>query len=582
MLRFVSPDQSTAHSLKSVPGAYLIGPDSVPIAGEVVLDHGMIRCEKGTREAASLAIQVELGQEKLSKLNQAQLLGDELNSKLTKDLGVTLRPLGVWTLQTCLLPDRDRPYILSIELARHRLMLFMTKLEDWQAFDSPEETLAMELFDLAREVFTKALVASRSEDESVKDASWLGFLSLWIALEASERLSLDQARKDFHTRINGTMYLSICEDTEITKRSKPVLHPSRGGVVLPTKPALGSIVSPGMLNDQTKSAAKNVCDFISLPMRWIELEPLEGEYAYTPTDQWIEWAIRTAKLPVVAGPVIDFRPQSVPDWLYIWENDYDTLRELVYEHLKAVVTRYRRTVSRWTVCSGLHCGEHFKLDFQQMIDLTRICVLVVRKLHPRAKVQVEIVEPWGEYHTRDRRSLPPRLYAEMLTQSGIPIDSFSLRVQMGSYESGMGTRDLMAFSSMLDQYAMLDRPITISAMGVPSGPLKPTDTDQLHADPGYWRQHWTQAGQARWLEAFGAVAMSKPFVESICWQELADPSGVTEMRTGGLLDRRCQPRQVNQTYAQLRESVQAGELPSRLFEKSFFDLRVEASSPTNP
>lgn len=561
MLRFVSPDKSTALSLEVLPGAYLIGPDSVPIAGEVVVENGVIRCEKGTREAASLALQVDLDTARLETLGQTDPILDD----------IVLRPLGVWALQTCLLPDRDRPYVLAIELARHRIMLFLTKLEDWQAFDIDPDTQVMKLFDIARQTFTKALVASSAHSADIAEASRLGFLSLWIALEASERLSLFQTQRDFAPRMSGELYLSVSEDHGITKRAVPVLHPSRGGVVLPTKPAIGAVVSPSVLNDQSKAAVRKACDFISLPMRWVEMEPLEGEYAYTPTDQWIEWAIRTAKMPVVAGPVIDFRPQSVPEWLYIWENDYETLRELVYEHLKAIVTRYRRTVSRWTVCSGLHCGEHFKLDFQQMIDLTRICVLVVRKLHPRAKVQVEIVEPWGEYHTSDRRSLPPVLYAEMLTQSGIPIDSFSLRVQMGSYDSGLCTRDLMAFSSMLDQYAMLDRPIAISAFGVPSGPLTPSSDSQHNAEPGYWRQRWTEEGQAQWMSAFGAVALSKPYVESICWHELADPSGATEMRTGGLLDRRAQPRPVLDRLIELRDGVQTGNLPARLMGNGFLD-----------
>ena len=160
----------------------------------------------------------------------------------------------------------------------------------------------------------------------------------------------------------------------------------------------------------------------------------------------------------------------------------------------------------------------------------------------------------------------------MLTQSGIPIDSFSLRVQMGSYESGLCTRDLMAFSSMLDQYAMLDRPIAISAFGVPSGPLSPSkDAQGRGAQAGYWRQRWTEEAQAQWMSAYGAVALSKPFIESICWQELADPSGTTEMRTGGLLDRRAQPRPVFERLVELRKAIQTGQLPSRLLDDGFLN-----------
>jgi Glycosyl hydrolase family 10 len=567
MLRFVAPENTITLSQQLLPGAYLVGPDSVPIAGEVVVEDGLIRCEKGTRESASLALQIDLDAERLRQLNQTQPVIDD----------VSLQPLGIWTLQTCLLPDRARPYILELELARHRIMHFLTKLEDWQAFDIAPDSLVMRLFNIARETFTRALVASSEHTGSVEEASRYGLQALWIALEASERLTMLQAQRDFKSRMSGELYMSVSEESGITKRAMPVLHPTRGGVVLPSKPAMGSVVSPAMLSAQTKAAVQESCDFLTLPMRWVEMEPIEGEYAYTPTDQWIEWAIRHAKLPVVAGPVIDFRAASVPEWLYIWENDYDTLRELVYEHLKAIVTRYRRTVSRWTVCSGLHCGEHFKLDFQQMIDLTRICVLVVRKLHPRAKVQVEIVEPWGEYHTNDRRSLPPVLYSEMLTQSGIPIDSFSLRVQMGSFESGLNTRDLMAFSSMLDQYSMLDRPIAISAFGAPSSPLSGGDDSHLHAQAGYWRNNWTESSQAEWMSAFGAVALSKPYVESICWHELADPAGPTEMRSGGLMNQQLEKRPVFDRFTQLRNAVQSGKLPDEIFANDFF---ARISDPT--
>ncbi len=562
MLRFLAPDNSATIAHELLPGAYLIGPDSAPIAGEVLSEDGIIRCEKGTREAAAMALQIDLDAQRLATLGQDGPVIDDIE----------LRPLGVLVLQTCLLPDREKPYILAMELARHRIMLFLTKLEEWQLFDLPGDDQTMRLFEVARATFTQALVVA-GEPGSAERASRLGYRALWIAIEASERLTLMQTRRDFLARMDGSLYMAVSEDSGISKRALPVLHPARGGVVLPTRPVVGASVAPGMFSEPIQSAAIRACDFITMPMRWIDMEPIEGEYAYTPTDRWIEWAIRTARMPVVAGPVIDFRPHCVPEWLYIWENDYDTLRELVYEHLKTVVTRYRRTVSRWTVCSGLHCGEHFKLDFQQMIDLTRICVLVVRKLHPRARVQVEIIEPWGGYHTSDRRSLPPLLYAEMLTQSGVPVDSYSLRVQMGSYKSGQSTRDLMALSALLDQYAMLDRPISVSALGAPMSALLPEEHPESYAHPGYWREPWSEPAQAQWLSAFASVALSKPFIESVCWHELIDPLGTTEMRAGGLMDRKSRAREAFTRMVELREAIDAGGVPDRI---KHFDLLTPA------
>lgn len=549
MLRFVSLDPAPM-TLDPIPGAYLIGQDNVAIAGEVTKRDGIIVCEKGTSEASALAVQLELDQSRLDLLE-----GD------TEVEGITLRPLGQWTLQTCLLPQRQAPYLLVLELARHRIMVFITKLEEWQAIESAEGTLAMRLFEAARKAFVEALVQAPESIQPDSKAAKLALRALWIALEASERLALQQAANDFPLRTNGSMYEQIDEERSATTNRKPILHPARGGVVLPLKPAVGTLVSPNVFAPMTQDAVTRACDFITLPMRWIEMEPAEGEYDYSKTDRWIEWAIRSARIPVVGGPLIDFRAASVPEWLYIWENDYETLRELVYEHIKTIVTRYRRTVTRWTVCSGLHTGKHFKLTFEQMMDLTRICVLVTRKLHPRAKIQVEITQPWGEYHTHDRSSLPPLLYAEMLSQAGIQIDAFSLRVQMGSYRPGLQTRDLMAFSAMLDQYATLDRPITVSSFGVPSSKIAPRDELPTVCHAGTWRQPWDEAAQAKWLSSYGAVALSKPYIESICWHELADTSGPSDMRTGGLMDIKGLSRPALDRLSDLRTAIAESTLP---------------------
>lgn len=545
-----------------LPGASIVGPDSVPVTGSAVAEPGLIRCDKTNSEAAALSLQVNLDASALASLGPC-LLPD----------GTALRPLGQIVLQTCLLPDRDRPYLLTLELARHRVMLILNKLEEWQAFESLAADPVMPVIDKAREAFTQALVALPRTEAPSDESDRLALRALWIALEASERLAIRQAQLDFGAPTRAEMLARAADDLA---PGQPVLHPTRAGLILPQPPAVGVAISPLVFSDPAKDLAAKVADFITMPMRWIEMEPAEGEYAFARTDRWIEWAIRTAKVPVVAGPVIDFRPHAVPDWLYIWENDYDTLRELVYEHMKAVVTRYRRTVNRWTVCSGLHANRNFTFTFEQMIDLTRICVLVTRKLHPKAKVQVEIVEPWGEHHSADRRSLPPTLYAEMLAQAGIQFDTLALRIQMGVPAPGLAARDLMAFSAMLDQYAALDRPIAITAAGAPAAPIDLTDEEYQGLSGGSWRQPWSNQAQADWASAFLAVALAKPFVQSVCWQDLADPAASAEMPRGALADASGTPRPVCERLNELRAAIAKGDMP----EPARILPRPRAAAPT--
>ncbi len=579
MLSFVLFESDPDRVAQMLRAAHLVGPEDVPIAGEI--DHdpaaGMVVCMKTTGEAAGLSLQVDLDEDEAPEARSPLewLLGDPPTDD---ESSAPMPPLGSLVLQTCLLPERDEPYLLSLELARRQIMVFLNCLEEWRLFDLPPESGPMRAFESARHAFTRALVAQRSKEAGAiagycPKADAIARQALRLAVEAGERLALCNAATDFEDRMSGRTYAHIVERLTGAppkpRQMRPVIGGERAGVTLPMRPAIGCAVAPGAPTEALQKVVQGSCDFITTPMRWIDMEPSEGRYAYADTDRWIEWAVRRARLPVVAGPLIDFRSTSVPDWLYIWENDYETLRELVYEHVRSLVTRYRRTISRWTVCSGLHSNENFQLSFEQMMDLTRICVHVVRKLHPQGKVQVEISRPWGEYHTHNRRSLPPSLYAEMLTQAGVQIDAFAVRLQMGAPERGLCARHLMSISAMLDRYAALDKPLAISAVGAPSAPLTepatpPDDPDELSPSPGRWRAPWSPGTQADWLSAVCSIALSKPYVQSVCWQSLSESSSRPEMVSGALVDASGAARPGVERLAELRGAVHAAAVPARL------------------
>jgi hypothetical protein len=539
--------------------ALLIGPDEIPMQGSVVIKPGIVQAEKNQHQAAALLVQLPI----------------TLDSPGT--------PLGLLAVQTCLLPERPEPYLLSIEVARHRIMLFLNKLEDWGLFDLPAETPCMQAFEDARQRFNAALVAQRDTSRTEEtahgfcpQADRLATAAIAMAIHAGEQLTMLHADRQLRHRISGAAYKEAHAHLarltpEVPSPGSPILVPGSGNVVVSGPPAMGVAVSPGQFSEPQQRALQASCDFVSMPLRWIDMEPVEGKYSFATTDRWIEWAVRTAKLPIVGGPLIDFRPQCTPDWLFIWENDYETLRELVFEHVQAVVTRYRRTIFRWTVCSGLNVNTNFKISFDQIMDLTRLCAMLVRKLQPSAKIQVEVAQPWGEYHAFNRRSIPPYMYAEAVTQAGLNIDALGLRLQMGHAEPGLATRDLMSLSAQLDRFAALERPIAVSALGAPSapvpvGPYRPragADAEDAY-EPGYWRQPWSEASQADWLTQALAICCSKPYVQSVCWQDLSDPPpsvAAAEMPFGGLLLPNGQPKPAFNRFAQFRASLKAGQSP---------------------
>ncbi len=284
--------------------------------------------------------------------------------------------------------------------------------------------------------------------------------------------------------------------------------------------------------------------------------PQEHDFISEPIDQWIE-LLNKKRVPVIAGPVIRLDEPSVPDWMVIWEHDFDMLREMAYEYVQKVVQRYRRAVAAWNVVAGLPTNAAFRLNFEQVIELTRLLIAQVKTLIPTARTLITITHPFGEYHAKGRASVPPLLYAEMVAQAGISFEAFGLEIEMGVPAPGMFDRDLFQISCLLDKFSTLGRPVFVTAVGVPGRATPdPDDISEGRRDPahaGRWHRPWDQNLQAEWMEAVYQIALSKPFVESIAWGDLADMH--QHLPGGGLMDDMLKPKPVFTKLQQLREKI---------------------------
>ena len=122
----------------------------------------------------------------------------------------------------------------------------------------------------------------------------------------------------------------------------------------------------------------------------------------------------------------------------------------------------------------------------------------------------------------------------------------------------------MQVSNLLDQFSAFAKPLTVT-IGAPSGqspsllddePDKSGDfgqRDQDGHDCGYWRKPWSQQVQSHWLAALFQIALSKPMVDSVAWDELVDhPSN--DISQAGLLDLRMQPKSAFQRLVQFRRT----------------------------
>jgi hypothetical protein len=502
----------------SLGHAYLFEQRGVASPGSVELEGGLVRANKAAPRTVGIGIQYDVDDP------------DEPGGSL-----------GRLLMQTCLLPERDEPYLLSFELARRRIMMMLEELEERGLFGLPSDDPVMSRFTQAREAFLQALVLQRKEpDDRLSgfsiEADRQAKRAIALSVAAGEELITRESDRLITHRATGEEYAHAFKvarsgpEGDAIAEGAPVRAPAASYTVVRGMPRVGCAVDTRSISDPVTSAAAKACDFVVVPMRWIDMEPSEGAYSFASTDKWIEWAVRTGRKNVTAGPLVDFRRSAVPEWLHIWENDYETLRELVYEHVRQLVIRYRRTVGTWTLTSGLHASRDFSLAPEQAIDLTRVCAMVLRKLHPKATLVVEVSQPWGDY-ADPKGDLPPTLYCQLLSEAAVSFDAIGLRLQMGSPAPGGGVRDLLSISHLLDRYAEFERPLAISACGAPS--------TNIGEQPGWWKSGWTPETQARWLTEVGRLAASKPYVRSFAWHQLSDGQGdrkPIEMESGGLVD----------------------------------------------
>ncbi|MGB0715972.1 MAG: endo-1,4-beta-xylanase [Phycisphaerae bacterium] len=485
MLSFVVYQYGEVPANLDLSGAYLIGSDDVPLRAELGYRNGTITCKKRSAGPAGLAI-----------LWPVEGVGEVM-------------------VETVRLTERDRPYVLELELARGRLMHIAKKLEEWGLIDYEGTAELMEAVTDARMTLVEALKADTTEE-----AAALGSKALSKAVVASEALSQFHAQVFLDRRRQANSFRRLVTGCRIDLDDAVEL-------------------APKYLTEST--------DFVTVPICWREIEPNEQSFNWRPLDAWVE-ALHKLRIPMKGSALLSFQESNVPDWLYFWEHDFDAIRDLAFEHIRRVINRYGQYIQMWDVISGIHATNCFTFNFEQLIELTRMAAALTKQVAPKSMAILELIAPWGEYYARNQRTIPPQLYAEMAVQSGVNFDAFGLQFLMGAPTDGCHVRDMFKISSLIDDFAKTGKTLHITGIQAPSH----TADGEKHG--GYWRSPWSESVQAEWAGRFLEVAMSKTFVDSVCWYGLSDHA-THAIPYGGLLNSGHAPKQVYATLGEFKRSI---------------------------
>jgi hypothetical protein len=484
-----------------------VGSDGVALRADIRFRNGIITCTKQTAGPAALAL-------------------------LWPVEGV-----GLIMQETARLPERERPYNLHAELVRGRLLRTAQKREDWGLYDYEGSEDISARIDRARDLLIEAL-----KSDGGPEIADFGDRGLREAVAAGEDLCMFHADIFLRRRVqNGALVDRL----------------------------LGCIADLDNAGDLARKRLTEGFDFVTLPVRWRDIEPKEQEFAWKRIDAWVDW-LTSRRIPIKASPLVAFDEWNLPDWLYIWEHDFESVRDLTYEHVRRVVKRYGHVVQQWNVVGGLHARNGFNFNFEQIMEVTRTAAALTKQLAPRSTTVIDVAAPWGEYYARNQRTIPPLLYADLVVQSGVNFDAFGLSFYFGRSTEGMYVRDMFQISSMIDRFSNLGKPLHITAVQVPSSvlPLGPKENEPLPKDAvpggGVWHDQWSESTQAKWLKYLYLIALSKPFVESVTWKDLVDPpvaptAAGGRMPTGGLLKSDGSPKPAFNTLIKIRQELRRRE-----------------------
>lgn len=454
------------------------------------------RLPPGFRADANLRRAYVTGQDRTPARGRAEVRGDLLI--VTREASESGRLHVPWPVPgfgrpyvgTATLAERPQPYDLAVELARGRLNEVKNQAADWcQAGLRVGPELASAL-DAARISFARAATRQDQPAESATAASE----TLQHAYSAGRLLAEAYTRQVLARRLEATSRLS----TQLAV-----------GLDGPPKTRAWSAAAL-----ETFNTARVRCS-------WRELAPDEGKMRWDGPDAQLRWC-RKNRLNVAAGPLIDFRPDGFPDWLWLWQGDFEEIQQQAVEFVTHVIERYRGKVQTWHVVARPASAEVLGLGEEQQIRLAARLIQVARQLDPEALLVADFDGPWAEWLAQGPFQLGPLHLADSLARADLGLGAVGVELALGYSAPGSHLRDVFDVSRLLDLYALVGLPLQVS-LAVPSaatpdpraGAAIRVETDQWPAAPDELSQ---QATIARLV----GLAVAKPYVQAVTWLEPSD------------------------------------------------------------
>lgn len=460
LMRFLVSPESILEDWPEAQEAYISGLDGHVFASRIEIEGNIIGCRRQASDSGKFHI-----------------------SWPVEGFG---RPI----IQTCSLSERERPFILALELARGKLAVLRDQQATWElagmALSDEYRTCEREAFRLFRE--------SATAQDDPAECSQLADLSLAKSFEASEILVQLYTEQRLRLR-------------RLRSAQPPTL--------------LGCRLGEAFIDNSWGEKFAETFNAAGVPVEWRLIEPREGEYDWSLCDAHVEWC-HDHRLFVFGGPLLDLSPGGLPKWLETWESDFLNLQSFICDFIETAVSRYIGRIRNWEVVAHPNTGGALALGEENRLTLVARVLDVARQVDEENKLYLKIDQPWGAYQANGQHRLSPFQFVDALLRSGIGLSGINLEIAPNFTPHGSGSHDLISLSRLIDLWSLLGIPLQVTLAFPTSSKEDPKAHKSVSVRPGTWRRPLSDSTQAEWVDLVIPLLMAKHAVVAVYWTHFSD------------------------------------------------------------
>lgn len=428
---------------------------------------------------------------------------------------------GQCFLATATLMERSQPYLLEVELARGLIQRIRNRLFIWEWLGMTTPANLNEDLQVATRNFARAATSQNN----LVDAAEFANTAIAQALRMSEEMVNAYARQATASRQQQT----------------------------PVSTLMGVMLGPKLPSVEIRRKLVEACNIIQIPIAWRAIEQREGKRNWKHTDEQLAWC-QQAGLKVSAGPLLQMDDRGIPDWLVLWDGDFDNLMKLFLDHVRSVVSRYAGRVHLWQVASRVNTGKVLSLEEEQRLHLVAHALDLVRRLDPRTPTVVSFDQPWAEYLGGQTDDLAPSHYADALVRADLGISGFALEINAGFRPGGSVHRPTFEWGRLLDQWSMWGLPLMACISTASAATRDPSAKKNIDVSLPAGAKHGDQDPQRYWAGSVLPMLLARSAVQVVLWNQLSDAEP-HEFPHAGLFDASNKPKPTLDLMRDLRKSL---------------------------